>query len=108
MKSKPKQVVVDPNGWWLLKSKCQRGEAVSRPASTRLLLTSHAVCDCGLYRLAVAPLRISSRSARNRTSSSRPTERVIPETCFASPVGGGTVYQVTFTRVNEHLPRLNS
>ncbi|HEY7027033.1 MAG TPA: hypothetical protein VH438_05475 [Gemmatimonadales bacterium] len=26
---------------------------------------------------------------------------------FASPVGGGTVYQVTFTRLNEHLPRLN-
>ncbi len=27
---------------------------------------------------------------------------------FASPVSGGTVYQVTFTRLNEHLPRLNS
>ena len=26
---------------------------------------------------------------------------------FASPVGGGAVYQVTFTRLNEHLPRLN-
>jgi hypothetical protein len=26
---------------------------------------------------------------------------------FASPVGGGLVYQVTFTRLNEHLPRLN-
>jgi len=78
---------------------------VSRPAY-RLLLTAYAfaitACTGSLsplshkLKIGQEPYVVFTAEGEGDTGD-----------LFASPVGGGAVYQVTFTRLNEHLPRLN-